>query len=92
MASVTVRSEGSELGSYTLYVSRIKKSGMDMWQAEAFEGWDMADAVLTVTAMSEHGARNAMQISMLKRYKIRQSEQEIKEANLDYTLDYKDMK
>ena len=87
MASITVRSEGVELGSYTLYVSRIKKSGMDMWQAEAFEGLDMADAVLTVTAMSEHGARNSMQAAMSKLYKARQSEQES-----NYTLDYKDMK
>ena len=87
MASITVRSEGVELGSYTLYVSRIKKSGMDVWQAEAFEGWDMAEAVMTVTAMSEHGARNAIQIAMLKQYKARKSEQES-----NYTLDYKDMK
>ena len=86
MASITVRSEGVELGLYTLYLSRIKKSGMDMWQAEAFEGWDMAEAVMTVTAMSEHGARNAIQIAMLKRYKARKSEQES-----NYTLDYKDL-
>lgn len=86
MASITVRSEGVELGSYTLYLSRIKKSGMDMWQAEAFEGWDMAEAVMTVTAMSEHGARNAIQIAMLKRNKARKSEQES-----NYTLDYKDL-
>jgi len=86
MASITVKSEGVELGSYTLYVSRIKKSGMDVWQAEAFEGLDMADAVLTVTAMSEQGASNAIQIAMLKQYKVRQSEQES-----NYTLDYKDL-
>jgi len=90
MATIIAKSEGKQIGSYTLYVSLVHHNGMEVWQAEAFEGWDMAEPVLVTTSMSEHGAKNTMQVAMLKLYKTRQSKQEFKE-DPDYTLNYKDV-
>ena len=89
MATIIVRQGDSELGRYTLFVGPVVMNGMEVWKAESFEGFNMADPILSVTAMSEHGARNALQIAMLSLIKRKRDQQQAQVAG---SIDYKDMK
>ena len=92
MATIIIKSGGKDIGVCTVIVGQVRTNGMDVWQAEAFEGYNLADSIASITAMSENGAKNAIRIAAINVFRLRAAEHKSTKTGRSYTLNYKGMK